>query len=39
MSINFKENLEIINGRNYINRILDRYDIKDKYTNYECIQW
>ena len=33
--INFKESLEIIKKENYINKILDRYDIKDKYTKNE----
>lgn len=33
--INFKESLEIIRKENYINKILDRYDIKDKYTKNE----
>lgn len=33
--INFKEGLKIIKSENYINQILDRYDIKDKYTKNE----
>lgn len=33
--INFKESLEIIKKENYINKILERYDIKDKYTKKE----
>ena len=33
--INFKESLEIMKKENYINKILDRYDIKDKYTKNE----
>ena len=30
--INFKESFRIIKEANYINKILDRYDIKDEYT-------
>ena len=30
--INFKESFRIIKEENYINKILDRYDIKDEYT-------
>lgn len=33
--INFKESLEIIKRENYINKILERYDIRDKYTKKE----
>ena len=33
--INFKESFRIIKEANYINKILDRYDIKDEYTKNE----
>ncbi len=33
--INFKESFRIIKEENYINKILNRYDIKDEYTKKE----
>ncbi len=33
--INFKESLRIIKNENYVNKILDRYNIKDEYTKNE----
>lgn len=30
--INFKYSFQIINNENYINRILNRYNMKDEYT-------
>lgn len=33
--MNFKESFKIIKNQNYINKILDRYNIKDEYTKNE----
>ena len=33
--INFKESFKIIKSENYINRNLDRYNIRDEYTKNE----